>query len=143
MEFRCVFFCVLHIVLYHKNSKMIFLWHHNKRKIDYISQSWYAQFKPWSWLGIQQKYILNPCHPNPESWIRGKIMYIFFLFWHFFLIPQKILHSVHPSLLSAGGLNFLPNFQKGGASQDLNFNRGWWERAVWPFWGALQFLHKK
>ena len=36
-----------------------------------------------------------------------------------------------PPLLSAGGLNSLPNFQKG--------ERGWQDQ----FLGRLQFLHKK
>ena len=40
----------------------------------------------------------------------------------------KIVHSVHPSPISAGGLNLLPNFQKVGASQDLNFERGLLEK---------------
>ena len=29
---------VLHKVLYHKNSKMRFLWHHNNGKVDLILQ---------------------------------------------------------------------------------------------------------
>ena len=46
MEFTYMSFHVLHKALYHKNTNMRFLWHHNNVKIDCISQLRYAQFKP-------------------------------------------------------------------------------------------------
>ena len=40
-----------------------------------------------------------------------------------------IWHSVHPPpFLLGGGVNLLPNFQKGGARQDLNFQWGLLEK---------------
>ena len=42
-----MFFCVLHKVLYHGNSKLRFLWNCDNAKIDCISQFEYTKFKPW------------------------------------------------------------------------------------------------
>ena len=36
----------LHKVLYRKNTKMKFLWHHDNRKIDQILQSRHDSFEP-------------------------------------------------------------------------------------------------
>ena len=41
-----------------------------------------------------------------------------------------------------GGLNLLPNFQEGGAWQDLNFGRGIAGKEGVTFSGGLQFLQK-
>ena len=59
-----------------------------------------------------------------------------------------ICYSVHPPLF-AGGLNFVPNFQKdgGGDFTQLHFlEEGWWEIGSGFFQGGgegVQFLHKK
>ena len=55
MKFSCVL-CVLHKVLYCKNSKTRFLWHCNNRKVYYILWLWYAYFKPsWSLQHFKSK----------------------------------------------------------------------------------------
>ena len=47
----------------------------------------------------------------------------------FYTLQDVRLCIVCTHLLSAGGLNLLPNLQKGGAWQDLNFDReGCWKR---------------
>ena len=64
-------------------------------------------------------------------------------------LSSKKLHSVQPSSLSAGGLSLLPNFQKGGAWQNLSSQISGSQRVVAGkdrgdfFEGVLQFLHKK
>ena len=66
-----------------------------------------------------------------------------------FMIPKS--HSVHPPpAFSAGGLSLQSNFQKGGAWQDLNFQRRVagkerddFFRGSVGYVGGVQFLHKK
>ena len=56
---------------------------------------------------------------------------------------NAILHSVQPPF-SAGGVNLLPNFQKGGAWQDLHFDGGVTGKEGSNFFqGRLHFLQKK
>ena len=55
-------------------------------------------------------------------------------------LSSNKLHSVHSSSISAWGLIFLPNFQKGGAWQDqfsdLSISEGGcWETQGWLFSG--------
>ena len=55
-------------------------------------------------------------------------------------------HSVHPlppCAQGGGELSLQPNFQKGGAWQDLNFYRRVPRKEGWLFSGGLLFSHKK
>ena len=58
---------------------------------------------------------------------------------------RSIVCTPPPSPLSSGGeLNLLPNFQKGGVWQDLNFERGVAGKEVGNFFQeGLQFYKKK
>ena len=61
----CLFmFCK---VLYHKNTNMRFLWHHNNVKIDCISQLRYAQFKPWRDIMCSQSYFNQDLPQNMQQ----------------------------------------------------------------------------
>ena len=83
---------------------------------------------------------------------RSFLLFFFFFFFFFrveYVIsprPSEPGHSVHPPFCreeGGGGLSLQPNFQKGGAWQDLNFYRevAGKERDDF-FQGGLQFSHK-
>ena len=57
---------------------------------------------------------------------------------------EEVLHSAHPSFF-AGGLSFLPNFQKGGEglTEPQLLYGSFWEKGGDFFQGALQFSQKK
>ena len=67
---------------------------------------------------------------------------------NFYTLQDVRLCIVCTHLLSAGGLNLLPNLQKGGAWQDLNFDRGVAGKEGGNFFqgggggGGLQFYKK-
>ena len=106
----------------------------------------------FNWVFYQSRINLH-CHIWHEAYViwmldaAGLIKRPLFIWFQCFVV-----HSVHPTpspappfLLVGEGLNLQPNFQKGGAWQDLSFYRGAAGKEGVTFfrgWG-LQFSKKK